>query len=103
MGAVSSTMLSSTEREVLEQVPTDLFIAGEWRAASGGGTLAVEDPATAGTLVEVADAQAQDALAALAAAADAQLSGVCTRRASAARSCVVPIKRSSIKPTSSRC
>jgi succinate-semialdehyde dehydrogenase/glutarate-semialdehyde dehydrogenase len=73
MGAVSSTTLSSVERDVLEHVPTDLFIAGEWRAASSGGTLAVEDPATAGTLVEVADAQAQDALAALAAAADAQL------------------------------
>ena len=46
-------------------VPTDLYIAGEWRAASGGGTLAVEDPATTETLVEVADAQAEDALAAL--------------------------------------
>ncbi len=57
---------------MLDWVPTDLFIAGQWRAASGGGTLAVEDPATTETLVEVADAQAQDALAALAAAADAQ-------------------------------
>jgi succinate-semialdehyde dehydrogenase / glutarate-semialdehyde dehydrogenase len=63
---------SAGERAVLERVPTDLYIAGEWRAASGGGTLAVEDPATMEPLVEVADAQAQDALAALAAAADAQ-------------------------------
>lgn len=56
----------------LERVPKRLFIDGEWRAASGGGTLAVEDPATGEPLVEVADAQAQDALAALGAAADAQ-------------------------------
>jgi succinate-semialdehyde dehydrogenase/glutarate-semialdehyde dehydrogenase len=61
-----------SERAVLEQVPTDLFIAGEWRAASGGGTLAVEDPATAEPLVHVADAHVDDALAALTAAADAQ-------------------------------
>jgi succinate-semialdehyde dehydrogenase / glutarate-semialdehyde dehydrogenase len=60
------------ERAVLEQVPTELYIAGEWRPASGGGTLAVEDPATTEELVQVADAQEVDALAALAAAADAQ-------------------------------
>jgi succinate-semialdehyde dehydrogenase / glutarate-semialdehyde dehydrogenase len=63
---------AQAERAVLERVPTDLYIGGQWRAASGGGTLAVEDPATTDALVEVADAQAQDALAALAAAADAQ-------------------------------
>ena len=44
---------------MLEQVPTDLYIGGEWRAASGGGTLPVEDPATGETLVEVADAQVE--------------------------------------------
>jgi succinate-semialdehyde dehydrogenase/glutarate-semialdehyde dehydrogenase len=63
---------SDGERAVLERVPTGLFIGGQWRAASGGRTLPVEDPATEETLVEVADGQAQDALAALAAAADAQ-------------------------------
>jgi succinate-semialdehyde dehydrogenase/glutarate-semialdehyde dehydrogenase len=57
---------------VLEGVPTQLFIGGEWRDAGGGGTLAVEDPATGEPLVEVADGQAEDAKAALAAAADAQ-------------------------------
>jgi succinate-semialdehyde dehydrogenase/glutarate-semialdehyde dehydrogenase len=67
-----TSALSQREREVLDWVPTDLFIGGEWRAASGGGTLAVEDPATTEPLLEVADAQAQDALTALAAAADAQ-------------------------------
>jgi succinate-semialdehyde dehydrogenase/glutarate-semialdehyde dehydrogenase len=72
MSAVSSSTLSDAERNVLEQVPTDLFIAGVWRPASAGGTLAVEDPATAEPLVHVADARADDALAALAAAADAQ-------------------------------
>jgi succinate-semialdehyde dehydrogenase/glutarate-semialdehyde dehydrogenase len=66
--------MTGAEREqtVLHAVPRELFIGGEWRAASGGGTLAVEDPATGETLVEVADAQEQDAMAALAAAADAQ-------------------------------
>ncbi len=57
------------ERAVLEGVPTELYIDGRWRPATGGGTLAVEDPATGETLVEVADAQPADALAALAAAA----------------------------------
>jgi succinate-semialdehyde dehydrogenase/glutarate-semialdehyde dehydrogenase len=72
VSAAGTSALSQRERDVLDWVPTDLFIAGQWRAASGGGTLAVEDPATTEPLVEVADAQAQDALAALAAAADAQ-------------------------------
>jgi succinate-semialdehyde dehydrogenase/glutarate-semialdehyde dehydrogenase len=57
---------------VLERVPKQLLIGGSWRDATGGGTLAVEDPATGQPLVEVADAQPEDALAALAAAADAQ-------------------------------
>ena len=61
-----------SEQAVLQQVPTDLFIGGEWRAATGGGTLPVEDPSTGEALVEVADAQVDDALAALAAAADKQ-------------------------------
>jgi succinate-semialdehyde dehydrogenase/glutarate-semialdehyde dehydrogenase len=61
-----------SEQAVLERVPTGLLIGGEWRAATGGGTLPVEDPATEQTLTEVADGQTQDALAALTAAADAQ-------------------------------
>src|ERR1700724_2053256 len=60
------------ERHVLERVPTQLYIGGEWRPATGGGTLAVEDPSTGETLVEVADAQVDDALAALGAAAERQ-------------------------------
>jgi succinate-semialdehyde dehydrogenase / glutarate-semialdehyde dehydrogenase len=65
-------------RAALQRVPTELYIGGEWRAATGGGTLPVEDPATEQTLLEVADAQPQDALAALAAAADAQESWAAT-------------------------
>jgi succinate-semialdehyde dehydrogenase/glutarate-semialdehyde dehydrogenase len=60
------------ERAVVESVPRDLYIGGKWREASGGGRLAVEDPSTGEALTDVADAQAQDALAALGAAADVQ-------------------------------
>jgi succinate-semialdehyde dehydrogenase / glutarate-semialdehyde dehydrogenase len=68
---MSTTTPTSTEQAVLDAVPKQLFIAGEWRDGSGG-TLPVEDPATGETLVEVADATPEDALAALAAAADVQ-------------------------------
>jgi succinate-semialdehyde dehydrogenase / glutarate-semialdehyde dehydrogenase len=61
-----------SEQAVLQKVPTGLFVGGEWRKATGGGTLPVEDPSTGETLVEVADAQVKDALAALTAAAHAQ-------------------------------
>jgi succinate-semialdehyde dehydrogenase/glutarate-semialdehyde dehydrogenase len=61
-----------SERAVLERVPTELYIDGRWRPAAGAGTLPVEDPSTGETLVEVADAQPADALAALAAAAEHQ-------------------------------
>ncbi|MBI5028126.1 MAG: aldehyde dehydrogenase family protein, partial [Actinobacteria bacterium] len=53
-------------------VPTKLFINGEWRDATGGGTFAVEDPATGEVIAEVADATAEDAKAALDAASAAQ-------------------------------
>jgi succinate-semialdehyde dehydrogenase / glutarate-semialdehyde dehydrogenase len=70
--AVSHATRSDAERAVLEWVPTELYIGGQWRPAGGGGTLTVEDPATTDALVEVADAHEDDALAALAAAAGAQ-------------------------------
>jgi len=60
------------ESAVLERVPTELYIGGQWRAATGGGTLTVFDPATEEPLVDVADAQVEDALAALGAAAGKQ-------------------------------
>ena len=61
----------SSEQEVLEAVPTQLYIAGTWRDAAGGETLDVEDPATGETIAAVADATGQDALDALGAAHDA--------------------------------
>ncbi len=67
-----STITPSQEQEVLRQVDTKLFIGGEWRDATGGGALGVEDPSTEQTLVEVADGTAEDASAALDAAVDAQ-------------------------------
>ena len=57
---------SDAERAVLERVPTGLLIDGVWREAAGSGRLAVEDPATEETLLEVADARPQDAMDALA-------------------------------------
>jgi succinate-semialdehyde dehydrogenase/glutarate-semialdehyde dehydrogenase len=60
------------ERSVLDAVPTGLFIGGTWRRAAAGATLAVDDPATGKTLVEVANAAPEDGLAALEAAVAAQ-------------------------------
>jgi succinate-semialdehyde dehydrogenase/glutarate-semialdehyde dehydrogenase len=64
--------LEARETAALGKVPTDLLIGGTWRPARGGGTLRVEDPATGETIAEVADAQREDALDALSAAAQAQ-------------------------------
>jgi succinate-semialdehyde dehydrogenase / glutarate-semialdehyde dehydrogenase len=69
---MSATSVQGEQAAVLASVPRQLFIGGGWRDAGGGRTLAVEDPSTGETLVEVADAGVEDALAALAAAADAQ-------------------------------
>ena len=66
-----SLISPGAERAVLDAVPTQLFIGGEWRDATGGRTLPVEDPATGETLVEVADATVADGQAALAAADEA--------------------------------
>ena len=70
---MSSHLTSRREEQAaLERVPRRLYIGGEWREASAGATLTVVDPATEEGMVEVADAQAQDALAALGAAAEVQ-------------------------------
>jgi succinate-semialdehyde dehydrogenase / glutarate-semialdehyde dehydrogenase len=66
------------EQAVLDQVRKDLYIGGQWRKASGGRTLSVEDPSTGTALAEVADATPEDALAALGAAADAQAAWAAT-------------------------
>ncbi len=52
---------------MLDEVPNQLYIAGEWREGEKG-TLSVEDPATGESLTEVADASEADARAALDAA-----------------------------------
>jgi succinate-semialdehyde dehydrogenase/glutarate-semialdehyde dehydrogenase len=67
-----STISSRQEQDVVAQVPKGLFVGGEWRDATGGGTLAVEDPSTGEALCEVADATPADAMAALDAAVAAQ-------------------------------
>ena len=64
--------IGASEQSVVEAVPKGLFIGGEWRDASGGGTLAVEDPATGHTLCEVAAATPVEARAGLAAACAVQ-------------------------------
>jgi succinate-semialdehyde dehydrogenase / glutarate-semialdehyde dehydrogenase len=65
-----STITATNEQQVLEQVPKQLYVAGEWREGSKG-TIPVEDPATGKALVEVADASADDGKAALNAAVEA--------------------------------
>jgi succinate-semialdehyde dehydrogenase/glutarate-semialdehyde dehydrogenase len=60
-----STITQSQEQAAVEAVPRQLFIGGEWRDASGGATLSVEDPSTGEPLVDVADASPDDARAAL--------------------------------------
>ncbi len=64
--------IATQEQAVVEQVEKRLLIGGEWRDASGGETLAVEDPATGEALCEIADATPGDATAALDAAVAAQ-------------------------------
>jgi len=62
-----STITASQEQQVVDQVPRQLYIAGEWRDGAKG-TLTVEDPSTGEGLTEVADASVEDAQAALDAA-----------------------------------
>jgi succinate-semialdehyde dehydrogenase/glutarate-semialdehyde dehydrogenase len=64
--------MTTAEQSIVETVPTQLYIGGEWRDATGGATLPVEDPSTGDTIAEVADATVQDAKAALGSAADHQ-------------------------------
>ncbi|MCH6471109.1 NAD-dependent succinate-semialdehyde dehydrogenase [Sinomonas terrae] len=72
---MSDTLVTSErEAELLAKVPTGLLINGEWRDATGGKTFAVEDPATGKTLLEIADATSEDAVAALDAADAVQAS-----------------------------
>ncbi len=74
----SSTELRPDEAKVVEAVPKQLLVGGEWRDASGGRTFEVEDPATGASLCEVADATPDDAMAALDAAVAAQAAWAAT-------------------------
>jgi succinate-semialdehyde dehydrogenase/glutarate-semialdehyde dehydrogenase len=64
--------IATSEQTVVDSVNKQLYIGGEWRDASGGVTLPVEDPSTAEALCEVADATPEDAVSALDAASEAQ-------------------------------
>jgi succinate-semialdehyde dehydrogenase/glutarate-semialdehyde dehydrogenase len=65
-----STITAPEEQKIVEEVPKQLYIAGEWRDGAKG-TLSVEDPATGEAICEVADASTDDAKAALTAAVEA--------------------------------
>src|SRR6476646_9225669 len=60
--------IATREQAVGDGGEKRLYIGGEWRDASGGQILAVQDPATGESLCEVADATPDDARAALDAA-----------------------------------
>ncbi|MGH2823247.1 MAG: NAD-dependent succinate-semialdehyde dehydrogenase [Thermoleophilaceae bacterium] len=64
--------IATEEQTVVDSVEKGLYIAGEWRDATGGGTLEVLDPATEEPICEVADATPDDAMAALDAAVEKQ-------------------------------
>jgi succinate-semialdehyde dehydrogenase/glutarate-semialdehyde dehydrogenase len=66
------TTTQTDESAVLDGVPKQLYIGGEWTDPAEGGTLPVEDPATGETLADVADARPDDATRALDAAVEAQ-------------------------------
>jgi len=59
------------EAALLAQVPDRLFVGGAWRAAEGGETLHVTDPATGSVIKTIASASVADGAAALDAAVDA--------------------------------
>ena len=63
--------MTLSEKDLLGTVPTGLFIGGKWVKGSAV-PIAVEDPSTGKTLLEIANATAEDGLAALTAADDAQ-------------------------------
>ena len=58
----------ATEQELLKKITGELFIDGRWRAASGGESFAVLDPATGEVLKEVASASVADGIEAIEAA-----------------------------------
>ncbi|MBT9254400.1 NAD-dependent succinate-semialdehyde dehydrogenase [Phycicoccus sp. MAQZ13P-2] len=64
--------MATTQKALVESVPTRLLIGGRWREAGGGARFEVHDPSSGATLTTCADATPEDGMAALAAAAEAQ-------------------------------
>lgn len=64
--------MTSVDRTLPKDLPTRLFVAGAWRDG-GRGTIRVDNPATAEPITAVANADVADGLAALTAAAEAQV------------------------------
>jgi succinate-semialdehyde dehydrogenase/glutarate-semialdehyde dehydrogenase len=62
-----TTISASEEQRILDQVPKQLYIGGQWRDGAKG-SISVEDPSTGESLCEVADASTDDAKQALDAA-----------------------------------
>ncbi|MFP5290840.1 MAG: aldehyde dehydrogenase family protein, partial [Actinomycetes bacterium] len=67
-----------SEADLLAKVPRGLYIDGQWIDAEGGATMAVTDPSTGETLVEIASASVADGKRAMDAAANAQASWAAT-------------------------
>src|SRR5918997_28483 len=63
---------TESEQSIVDEVHKGLYIGGEWRESAEGDSFEVEDPSTGEALCEVADASADDARAAMDAAAGAQ-------------------------------
>ena len=64
-GSIGRMAIATSEQSVVDSVPHQLYIGGEWRDGSAAARSPVEDPATGETLAEVADATPEDAEAAL--------------------------------------
>ncbi len=66
------TEIAPNEAALLERVPAQLYIDGQWQDAEGGRTFDVHDPATGAVLRTIADATPADGIRALDAAVAAQ-------------------------------
>mgnify|MGYP000196221540 CR=1 FL=1 len=64
--------MALSEQELLAKVPTQLYVNGQWVDGRGAGLIEVEDPATGKVLRTIANANAEDGLAALKAADETQ-------------------------------
>lgn len=64
--------------DLIDDVPTDCYIGGEWRKASDGDTFEVDDPETGKVIATVANGSVDDGRTAVAAAHDAFASWAAT-------------------------